>query len=93
MDQLSDFLFTKETIRRRDRILQILQAEKVFDKSQNYFQGRVARFQTALARAKRLRQLCRKHNFNQEDLKTATDLIGEPGPLWLARFHVLSDPA
>ena len=81
--KLSDFLFTKEVIDRRDRILQILEAEKVFDKSQDYFQGRVEKFPMALARAKRLRQLAVKHHFNQEDYETAAGLIGEPGPYGL----------
>ncbi|KAL9010980.1 MAG: hypothetical protein Q9173_004142, partial [Seirophora scorigena] len=40
LEKLSDFLFTKEVLDRQDRILSILTSEKVFDKSQNYFNGR-----------------------------------------------------
>lgn len=83
VENLSNFLFTKEVLERQDRVLTILQSEKVFDKSQNYFDGRVDRFKTALARAKRLRQLQVKHNWSQEEYVVANELISEPGPYGL----------
>ncbi|TVY91281.1 Peroxisomal acyl-coenzyme A oxidase [Lachnellula willkommii] len=83
VEQLSNFLFTKEVLERQDRVLEILQKEKVFDKSQNYFDGRVDKFKTALARAKRLRQLQVQHKWDRDDYITANDLISEPGPYGL----------
>jgi acyl-CoA oxidase len=83
VDKLSNFLFTKEALERQDRILAILKSEEVFDKSQNYFHGRVDRFKVALARAKRLRQLQVKHNWNADDYNVANELISEPGPYGL----------
>lgn len=81
--KLSDFLFTKEVLARQERILDILKAEKVFNKSQNYFDGREARFQTALARAKRMRQLAVQHRWSQDEYMMASELISEPGPYGL----------
>merc|ERR1712144_181601 len=83
VEKLSNFLFTKDVLERQAKILKILEAEKVFDKSQNYFDGRVDKFKTALARAKRLRQLQVKHNWNRDDYMMANDLISEPGPYGL----------
>ncbi|KAK5191332.1 hypothetical protein LTR16_007590, partial [Cryomyces antarcticus] len=83
VEKLSKFLFTQSVLDRKHRILEVLQSEKVFDKSQNYFAGRVDRFETALARAKKLRKLVVKHGWSQEDLRTANDLISEPGPYGL----------
>ncbi|PSK34469.1 Peroxisomal acyl-coenzyme A oxidase 1 [Elsinoe australis] len=83
VDSLSRFLFTQTGMERKRRILNILKSEKVFDKSQNYFAGRVDRFETALARAKKLRQIAVHHNWTQEDKMTANDLISEPGPYGL----------
>lgn len=80
---LTKFLFTQEGIARKHRILKILEAEKVFNKSQNYFAGRIDRFETALARAKRLRQLQVKHNWTDQDKAVANELISEPGPYGL----------
>ena len=81
--KLSEFLFTRQLLDRQDRILRILTADKVFDKSQNYFDGRVKRFQTALARQKRLQQLSVKHKWSRDDYLTASELISEPGPYGL----------
>jgi acyl-CoA oxidase len=78
VEKLSNFLFTKEVLDRQQRILKILQADKIFDKSQNYFDGRVDRFQTSLARAKRLRQLQVKHSWGEDEYRVANDLISEP---------------
>ncbi|THV54191.1 hypothetical protein BGAL_0032g00190 [Botrytis galanthina] len=83
VEKLSNFLFTKEVLERQERILKILQADKIFDKSNNYFDGRVDRFKTSLARAKRLRQLQVKHNWNQEEYQVANELISEPTPYGL----------
>ncbi|KAI7259312.1 acyl-CoA oxidase [Hortaea werneckii] len=83
VDQLSHFLFTRDALERKHRILAVLQQEKVFDKSQNYFAGRIDRFETALARAKKLRQLVTKHGWTQDDKMIANELISEPGPYGL----------
>lgn len=83
VEQLSAFLFTKEGIARKRRVLKTLQSEKVFDKSQNYFAGRIDRFETALARAKKMRQLHVREGWTQEDRLTANELVSEPGPYGL----------
>lgn len=83
VEKLSNFIFTKEVLDRQQRVLKVLESERVFDKSQNYFAGRVDRFQTALARAKRLQQLTVKHNWSKEEFLTANELISEPGPYGL----------
>ena len=83
VQRLSEFLFTKEILNRQDKLLNILQGEKVFDKSQNYFAGREARFETALARAKKLRLLAVQHRWSNEEYVMASELISEPGPYGL----------
>jgi acyl-CoA oxidase len=83
VQQLEELLHTKEVIDRKHNLLSILKAEKVFDKSQNYFMGRTDRFERALAREKRLRILKKQHNWTLEEFRTATELIGEPGPYGL----------
>ena len=83
VEKLAEFLFTKEVLDRRQRILSILQSEKIFDKSQNYFDGRVDRIQKALAKAKRMRQLSEKYNWSDDDYLVANELISEPTPYGL----------
>ncbi|KAF7513361.1 hypothetical protein GJ744_009782 [Endocarpon pusillum] len=83
VDKLAEFLFTKECLDRQDKLLNILRAEKVFDKSQNYFNGRNERILDALSRAKRLRQLSVQHAWTQEEYQMANELISEPTPYGL----------
>ncbi|KAF7563659.1 hypothetical protein G7046_g474 [Stylonectria norvegica] len=83
IDQLAVFLFTREVLERKAKLLEILMSHPVFDKSQNYFQGRHDRFKAALARAKALRQLSIQHQWSQDDYEAANDLISEPTPYGL----------
>ena len=83
VDKLAEFLFTKEVLDRRERVLEVLQSEKVFDKSQNYFAGRLDRITTSLARAKKMRQLSKKHGWSEAEYLTANELISEPTPYGL----------
>ncbi|ERF70604.1 hypothetical protein EPUS_02470 [Endocarpon pusillum Z07020] len=83
VDKLAEFLFTKECLDRQDNLLNILRAEKVFEKSQNYFNGRNERILDALSRAKRLRQLSVQHAWTQEEYQMANELISEPTPYGL----------
>ena len=83
VEKLQELLFTKEVIDRKQKVLDVLKSEKVFDKSQNYFAGRTERFETALARAKKLRNLRLKHKWTLEEYRMANELISEPGPYGL----------
>jgi len=90
---ISEFLHTKKELDRKDRVLKVLENEKVFDKSQNYFAGRIDRFETSLARAKRLRQLTVKLGWDKDDFNTANELLSESTPyrlhdsMFLVRLH------
>lgn len=83
VDKLATHLFTDDILQRNERILNILKADPVFDKSQNYFRGRNERIEAALARGKRLRQLEVKHNWSREEFNAANELISEPTPYGL----------
>ncbi|KAK5400795.1 hypothetical protein LTR06_011255 [Exophiala xenobiotica] len=82
-DSLSTFMFTTRILERNQRILNILQADPVFDKSPNYFRGRTERIRAALARGKRLQQLTVTHGWSPEEYQVAYELIGEPTPYGL----------
>lgn len=83
VEKLSELLHSKGSLERQQRLLKMLQPEKVFDKSQNHTLGRVERLQRSLAKAKRLQQLAEQNKWNMEELMTANDLIGEPTPYGL----------
>jgi len=80
---VSEFLHSRAELAQRAQVLKILENDKVFDKSQNYFSGRMERFERSLQRAKRLSQLAKKHNWSQRDRQMANELISEPTPYGL----------
>lgn len=81
--KLAELLHTRESLDRQKRILDIVQPEQVFDKSQNHTMGRVERLKRSLGKAKRLQQLRIQHQWSDDDFITANDLIGEPTPYGL----------
>jgi acyl-CoA oxidase len=83
VDRLGELLHTKEVLDRQQRMLDLLQPEEVFNKSQNNSLGRVDRIQRSLAKAKRLQQLAEQYKWSQEELHHANELIGEPTPYGL----------
>lgn len=80
VSKLSEFLFTKEALERKQKILKVLQSEKVFDKNQDYFDGRVDKWEKALARSKRLTTIALKNKWTDLERRVANDLISEPLP-------------
>jgi acyl-CoA oxidase len=83
VDQLAAFMFTNEILARNAKLLKILEAEPIFDKSQNYFQGRIDRIEASLGKAKRLRQLSVQHQWTDEEHQAANELLSEPTPYGL----------
>ncbi|BCR91142.1 fatty-acyl coenzyme A oxidase [Aspergillus chevalieri] len=83
VDRLAELLHTKAALERQQRILGLLQPEKVFDKSQNHSLGRVDRIQRSLAKGKRLQQLAEQYKWTTEEVLTANELVGEPTPYGL----------
>ncbi|KHN98370.1 acyl-coenzyme A oxidase 1 [Metarhizium album ARSEF 1941] len=83
VDKLAEFMHTSRVLERNAKILEILQSDPVFDKSRNYFNGRIERIEAALARAKALRRLSVKHQWDEDEYTAANDLVGEPTPYGL----------
>lgn len=83
VEKLTNFMFGKEALDRQAKVLKALENDKVFDKSNNYFMGRVEKFPVALARAKRMRQLQVQNNWTEADFHVADTLVSEPNPYGL----------
>ncbi|EAW12019.1 putative fatty-acyl coenzyme A oxidase (Pox1) [Aspergillus clavatus NRRL 1] len=83
VDQLGEFLHTKEFLEKQQRFIQLLSAEKVFDKKDMHSLSRPERIQRALAKGKRLQQMSEQYNWSAQDYHFASDMIGEPNPYGL----------
>ena len=78
--RLAHFLHGKDALQKRDQMLEVLENDPVFDKSQNYFAGRIERFESSLAKGKRLHQLANEKGWSMEDFHLANDLLSESTP-------------
>ncbi|KAI9609809.1 hypothetical protein KEM48_002674 [Puccinia striiformis f. sp. tritici PST-130] len=72
-----------------NRILSIVQVEEAFDKKRLNYQGRDAVFRHSLRKDKRLVQIAKEHNWNEEDMMMAEMLIDMPGPFSLHKTMFL----
>jgi acyl-CoA oxidase len=57
-DALATYIHGEEYLQRQAQLLQILENEPLFDKSNVYFQGREEKFRNSMAKAKRMIQVC-----------------------------------
>ena len=81
--ELSRHLFGSAYLERQQRILEIIEQEKVFSKAQQANLSRPDRYKLGLARGKRMRQLMDEHSWNQDDLLMAEYLIDDIQPYHL----------
>lgn len=81
--QLAKFIYSEEFLERQERLLKILEADATFDKSGNYYDGRSERWRKALARAKRIATLQLEHEWTEDELWAALELVGEAVPFAL----------
>jgi acyl-CoA oxidase len=56
-DELAKYIHGDEYLERQDRLLNILENEPLFDKSNVYYQGRDEKFRASMAKAKRMIQV------------------------------------
>ncbi|KAL2067352.1 hypothetical protein VTL71DRAFT_1777 [Oculimacula yallundae] len=81
VDALARHLFPdQEFLERQEKILHVLEKEKLFSKDMQQNLSRPDRYKLGLARAKALRRMQDKLLWNQEDLKMAEYLVDEMSP-------------
>jgi acyl-CoA oxidase len=83
VDQLSSHLFGEVYLERQQRILNIIQKEKIFSKATQANLSRPDRYKLGLARGKRMRQLMDEHRWNEDDLLMSEYLIDDLQPFHL----------
>ncbi|EDN10338.1 predicted protein [Histoplasma mississippiense (nom. inval.)] len=80
VDKLAELIHTKDVLDRQQKILAIMEKEKVFDKSQILSMGRVERLTESLGKAKRIQHLRKQHKWTDDEFIMANDLLSEPTP-------------
>lgn len=81
--ELSNHLFGAAYLERQQRVLSIIERERVFSKAQQANLSRPDRYKLGLARGKRMRQLMDTHSWNDDDLLMAEYLVDDIQPYHL----------
>lgn len=81
--ELSNHLSGAAYLERQQRVVKILQNEKIFSKSNQANLSRPDRYKLGLARGKRMRQLMDEHKWDEDDLLMAEYLIDDILPYHL----------
>lgn len=87
--QLAEYLFGREWLERKDKLLNILEKEEAFDKSRLPYLGRTERFRFALRKEKRFVQLMNEQKWTAEEMTMAEWLLDMPGPFGLHKSMFL----
>ncbi|KAI9259026.1 acyl-CoA dehydrogenase/oxidase C-terminal [Phascolomyces articulosus] len=80
VDALSKFTYGEEFLKRKDKILKILEAEPAFEKTQRFFQGRHERLMHAYEKDKRTIELSEELGWTDEDRYIVNLLYDQPSP-------------
>ncbi|GAA5888994.1 hypothetical protein JCM6882_009711 [Rhodosporidiobolus microsporus] len=80
---LEEFLFGREYVDRRARILAVVENEPAFDKAQIHYMSRGEKYRHGLRKDKRLVQLTRELGWNADDVQMAEILIDMPAAFGL----------
>ena len=84
VQELSRHLLSRDGfLERQNRIVKILERERLFSKRQQMNLSRPERYYLGLARAKKLRRMVYQHKWDQEDHRMAEYLVDEMSPYHL----------
>ena len=83
VDALAEHLLGSQYLEQQERIVSILQSEKLFSKAQIQNLSRPERYAVGLARGKRMRQLQIQHGWSDEEHEMAKMLTDEVSPYQL----------
>ncbi|KAI8984227.1 acyl-CoA dehydrogenase/oxidase C-terminal [Mycotypha africana] len=83
VESLSKFMYTEDWLNRMNQILEILVNEPAFDKRNRYHQSRKDKISTGLQKDKRLVELAKEHNWDEQDIKIVNFLYDQSTPFSL----------
>ncbi|KAI9314437.1 acyl-CoA dehydrogenase/oxidase C-terminal [Dichotomocladium elegans] len=83
VNELSRYMYTQEYLDRMAKILDILESEPAFDKTNRYHHSRPEKITASLWKEKRLIELRREHNWDDVDVSIVNMLFDQSTPLTL----------
>ncbi|CDH48764.1 acyl-oxidase [Lichtheimia corymbifera JMRC:FSU:9682] len=81
--EMSKFMYTEEYLNKMYKVLEVLESEPAFDKSNRYHESRPEKIASSLWKDKRLVDLQKEHNWDETDVSIANFLYDQSTPFTL----------
>ncbi|KAI9486808.1 MAG: acyl-CoA dehydrogenase/oxidase C-terminal [Benjaminiella poitrasii] len=83
VNSLSRYMYKEEWLNKLNSVLEIIEKEPAFDKTNRYYQSRPEKISTSLWKDKRMAELAREHNWDEQDTSIANFLFDQSTPFSL----------
>ncbi|CAO3699738.1 hypothetical protein G6F70_005764 [Rhizopus microsporus] len=83
VEELSKYMYSEEWLQKMSKVLQVLETEPAFDKTNRYYQTRKEKITTSLWKEKRLIEIAREHQWDETDVQIANFLYDQSTPFTL----------
>ncbi|CEP07812.1 hypothetical protein [Parasitella parasitica] len=83
VNELSKFMYTEEWLQKMHKVLEIMESEPAFDKTNRYYLSRKDKISASLWKDKRLIEVVKEQNWDETDTQIANFLFDQSSPFTL----------
>ncbi|KAF1804057.1 acyl-CoA dehydrogenase/oxidase C-terminal [Mucor lusitanicus] len=83
VNELAKFMYTEEWLQKMHKVLEVMESEPAFDKTNRYYMSRKDKISTSLWKDKRLIEVAKEQNWDEQDTQIANFLFDQSSPFTL----------
>ncbi|GAN05440.1 acyloxidase [Mucor ambiguus] len=83
VNELAKFMYTEEWLQKMHKVLEVMESEPAFDKTNRYYMSRKDKISTSLWKDKRLIEVVKEQNWDEQDTQIANFLFDQSTPFTL----------
>ncbi|EIE85424.1 hypothetical protein G6F46_009406 [Rhizopus delemar] len=83
VEELSKFMYTEGQLQKINKVLQVLESDPAFDKTNRYYESREDKITTSLWKDRRLIEVAKEQNWDARDFQIANLLFDQSSPFTL----------
>ncbi|CAO3614998.1 unnamed protein product [Mucor fragilis] len=83
VNELAKFMYTEEWLQKMHKVLEVMESEPAFDKTNRYYMSRKDKISTSLWKDKRIIEVAKEQNWDEADTQIANFLFDQSTPFTL----------
>ncbi|KAL7317865.1 hypothetical protein PS15m_004166 [Mucor circinelloides] len=83
VNELAKFMYTEEWLQKMHKVLEVMESEPAFDKTNRYYMSRKDKISSSLWKDKRLIEVAKEQNWDETDTQIANFLFDQSSPFTL----------